>query len=414
MVLGQSPSSSFLLAGLRLNEGGGNLENFAYFSDEEWGDALRQVVQHDIAPLLYHRLNTQHFAGVVPDPVLRMLRAITLRVAAENLRLYYDLAQILAAFQKRHMPILVLKGAYLAEIVYGNRALRSMGDVDLLFKKSDLAKAEGVLRELGYSGPRHPSEEVDLRHARSLVKNNGLKVDLHWAIERPTAPFSIDIEGLWKRAQPVTIAGAEVLALSPEDLLLHLCLHASFDHQFYYGLRALCDITETIRYHQSHLDWALVQARTREWGISKSVYLSLALTKEYTGALVSDEVIESLKPARFFPQVLLWAKDELFAAPHSDAALPVGLTQVWTHEGIRAKALLFWRRACPSVKDMAELYALSPTSTWVYLYYPLRWKDLLFQYGRPAWRLFRRDETVIGLAERKDQQLALKNWLASV
>ena len=63
---------------------------------------------------------------------------------------------------------------------------------------------------------------------------------------------------------------------------------------------------------------------------------------------------------------------------------------------------------------MAEMYRASPDSKRIYLYYPVRWRDLLRRHGRSAWRFLRRDDVMMDLAERENQKTALSDWLASV
>jgi hypothetical protein len=54
---------------------------------------------------------------------------------------------------------------------------------------------------------------------------------------------------------PVQIAGCDSLTPSPEDLLLHLCPHISYQNRFAFGLPPSCDIAETISRFDSTLDW---------------------------------------------------------------------------------------------------------------------------------------------------------------
>jgi len=49
---------------------------------------------------------------------------------------------------------------------------------------------------------------------------------------------------LWQRVQTVTLDGIPYPILTPEDLLLHLCVHASYQHQFAFDLRSLWDIRQ--------------------------------------------------------------------------------------------------------------------------------------------------------------------------
>ena len=57
---------------------------------------------------------------------------VYLASAHRNLRLFGELRQILRAFNAAGLSVIPLKGACLAEMIYGNIALRPMVDVDLL------------------------------------------------------------------------------------------------------------------------------------------------------------------------------------------------------------------------------------------------------------------------------------------
>ncbi len=58
-------------------------------------------------------------------------------------------------FWTPQIKTIVLKGAMLAETVYPNIALRSMGDIDLLIHKDDLDRAAKRILELGYIFNEH-------------------------------------------------------------------------------------------------------------------------------------------------------------------------------------------------------------------------------------------------------------------
>src|SRR5207253_1648910 len=161
-----------------------------------------------------------------------------------------------------------------------------------------------------------------------LTRPDGVPVELHWTITRPTAPFKIDLDGLWERARPALIGGVEALVLSVEDLLLHLCLHAAFDHQFFLGFRACWDIRQTIQHHDSEIDWEQLQDRARQWGVSKYVYLTLHLAKDLLGAAVPPHAITALRPDGFDPRLMAWAKAELLTDRSAAVPVPPTLAQM--------------------------------------------------------------------------------------
>jgi len=71
-------------------------------------------------------------------------------IAARNIRLYADLARALRALNQADVPVMVLKGAALAQTVYPRLSQRPMGDADLLVRPEDRDRARGALEAAGY------------------------------------------------------------------------------------------------------------------------------------------------------------------------------------------------------------------------------------------------------------------------
>ena len=97
---------------------------------------------------------------------------------------------------------------------------------------------------------------------------------MHWAPFWPSRLAGIANDACWARSCPATIAGAPTRVLSPEDLLLHVCLHDACDlacGPFGLGLRPLCDAAAIIRHYREILSWLEVQARAAEWHAERSV-----------------------------------------------------------------------------------------------------------------------------------------------
>jgi hypothetical protein len=111
----------------------------------------------------------------------------------------------LADFHRRGIPVISLKGPWLAERLYGDAALRSCCDLDLLVHRSDIAVAEDLLTELGFL----PSGRRD-DYARPF-RRGGIKVELHHDVENPLA-FDFDVETAWKRACLAQFQGGAGLA----------------------------------------------------------------------------------------------------------------------------------------------------------------------------------------------------------
>lgn len=318
--------------------------NFEQLSDSAWEEIAQLSACYMIAPLLYKRLQLLSINSMVPASVIQKLKGLYLVNRANNVRLYHDFAQILKILQNQDITIILLKGAHLAEIVYGNIALRTMGDLDLLIRKADLPKAAEKLLQMGYSWSKPiecmPNIEISCnqsQHLLPLIKPNGTTIELHWTIENPNPAFRIDVNGLWERARPVSIAGVEAMVLSPEDLLLHLCLHTSYHHAFCFGLRPFCDISATIHHYQNEIDWKQIELRAHEWGVSTYVHITLWLTRELLGVTVPEALIKSLEPSDFDTHMVDLAKNQIFEV--SDNPLQsIQLIRFWESKRILDKA----------------------------------------------------------------------------
>jgi hypothetical protein len=396
----------------------------AQLSEADWEEVKKLAVEQRLAPLLYDRLKVHRLLATLPASVQQQLQRRYRFNAHRNLRLYKQLLRLLKYLNRADIPVIVLKGAHIANFVYENITLRTMSDVDLLVKQADVPQVEEILQQMDYV--------LDIRQDKSWYVENhyhfhyaplneGIYVEIHWHIQCSTSPFTLDLDELWQRAQPATIAGVEMLVFSPEYLLLHLSMHISMHEYGYSGLRSLCDISETIRHYQNEIDWKEVYSRTRQWNAAKAVYLSLYLAQDWLGAAVPNEVLDRLKPTGFEFSIVPLVNQRIFNdnnAPPNE--LSTYFTQLWDSkrgpDKITNLLTLLTRIFLPP-EAMAQKYSLSPDSKLIYLYYPVRLKDLLIRYSRVSWQLLRRDEEakacVDDINELVDLKATLKEWFAS-
>ena len=373
-------------------------------TEADWDRLIALARLHTVAPVLYLRLKKR---GITPPPAMaEQLRRIYLASAVRNTELFHELGHILRALQAAHIPVIPLKGACLAEAVYGNIALRSMGDVDLLVKSNDLAQALDVLRALGYVS-EYPFEiETERRivhHMPRISKPGGLIVEMHWTIVHPRNVCfgDNDLDPIWSRAHPVKIAGVQVLMLSPTDLLLHQCLHP-VQHRFNSaGLRNYVDIALVIQRYGEAIDWEQFTARAKQWDIANGVRLALQLAEEWTGAAVPAGVLAALTTAPLDDAVLDWVRHKVLngssLALTRDAELFKGkVRMVALFEGKarwRDKLGLVRDELFPSRVLMARQYP-APANSWRILgYYAIHFKDLWVSQSRAIWQLVWRDKT---------------------
>jgi hypothetical protein len=126
---------------------------------------------------------------------------------------------LLGARGVRSLP---LKGAALAERLYDSVAHRPMADVDLLVL-DEWPRAVTLLEEAGFA------EQGQADHARAFLDPaSGTVVELHRGVTSCARLFPLDLDATWRRSRRG--AGLMKQVPSSEDLLVHLALHAAFQH----------------------------------------------------------------------------------------------------------------------------------------------------------------------------------------
>lgn len=376
-------------------------DDLAAWPAEAWEAIVAVATRQGLTPLLYQRCVREERAAL-PEALAAQLRGHYYATAAANLRRFHGLGQALAALERAGLRALALKGAHLAPLVYGDLALRPMADLDLLVQ--DGAAATAALRPLGYS-PLPAEEWMAQRYGHFALRDaTGGLLELHESIGAATTG-SVDHGGLWARAERVDLAGASALVLSPEDLLLHICLHAGAQDLFLGGLRPLCDLTATLSRYHTRLDQGLAAARACEWGLARVVYLCLTLAQELLSAPVQAKALAALSPGEDAAgQLLVVRRMVLDEDLRAQGAPSPNLVALWA--GRHTSPWTVARRVLwPEPSHLRTLLRLPPDQPLRPWHYLRRWLHLATRRGR-ALRL---------LAAGREQAVdwpALVRWLA--
>jgi hypothetical protein len=126
--------------------------------------------------------------------------------------------------------------------------------------------------------------DSDLHVAPLRIRST--KVELHWNIEIADGPFKVDVEGLWERAQPFRSLGRGALALSTEDMILHVCIHGSYHHgeaSFDKGIYPVCDLAYIIDRYRTEIQWDVLWERASQWRCTHAIALMLTLCQTLLG-----------------------------------------------------------------------------------------------------------------------------------
>jgi Uncharacterised nucleotidyltransferase len=142
-------------------------------------------------------------------------------------RALLDVAAVLARAGLDHR---VLKGSAVAHLDYGDPALRSFGDVDLLVRSSEWEAAVSALRASGWRREfDEPRPGFDSRFTKGAVMHSddcGVELDLHRTLSLGPFGLTVKLQDLWDGHARFEVGGATLHALAAEERFLHACLHS--------------------------------------------------------------------------------------------------------------------------------------------------------------------------------------------
>jgi hypothetical protein len=254
----------------------------------EWQEVLDHASAHGLTFWL------QGSYGI-PASLQERVHQECLSITARNLALAGELRKLLRTFRDQRVPCLPLRGLALSERLYGDIPPRPMGDIDLLVRKEDLSRIQGLMRELGFSEmDRRPGFAAAFSYTFKFFVERSLMVivEPHWAIAYPPFTDRLDMEAVWDRCVPARVVGEETLSLGREDLLVHLCLHMI--HRDDAPFLWVCELDRYLRQESDAMRWELVLSVSREAGIERLVGHALdeAITK--LEAPVPADVLDAL------------------------------------------------------------------------------------------------------------------------
>jgi len=330
---------------------------------------------------------------------------------ARNMRIIQTLKEISTLFSEHRIETILLKGSHLCNFIYADIGERTMSDIDLMVKESDLGIAEQKLLENGFQTQRKfdiETESVLHHHLPPLLKEDGnVPIELHWTIVYPNAPFTIDINSIWKQSEEISFEGSKVRVLSAPDLVLMLSIHCAYHDRFIHGLKTLCDINAIIKFHGPNLLWEDLVARANSWKADRCLFMVLYLVKKYLGVELPKAVLEQLEPENLSQEFYNTAEERLFAEEPNYSYLPPQLARLWSSDPLDRRVSSFWRQAFPSPGSSEPFYRR------LFVYYPHRTRDLISRYGDTAWKLIKGDRDKHKQAEWENKGNLLVDWLGN-
>jgi hypothetical protein len=244
-----------------------------------WQRVYETATRHGVAPLIYR--NLQQYAqtgnGLVPPDMMSRFKLYLARALVGRERRARRLAEVLARFNQSNIDVMLIKGAAVELLVY-DKVCTTPQDLDLVLKpgREQLTnQTEALIAQLEGVGI-----EYDYFEHHDVTMNGVLPVDFHQ---------------IWEEAVSVTFRGQRVLVMSPEDMLISLCINSC--RKRFFRLKALCDIAETVRQYRD-MDWKRLQSKARKVEVTDIVYTALLATQMTLGCELPAGTLDKLKGCR--------------------------------------------------------------------------------------------------------------------
>jgi hypothetical protein len=206
---------------------------------------------------------TRPVQQAMPPDAVETLKRSYYRSIALNTRLVHQLAHVGKELSRSGATILLLKGAALAQQLYGHAGLRPIGDIDLTVAPEHVAACRQILIELGYVPRHHGVRVAELRSQNNQEmfdpqNSHQAPVELHWHLfDTPYYHHHVPMDWFWANSETYSIVGQSFQVLSPVANLVYLPAHLALHHK-YDSLHSHLDLALLIAKEQNRLDWGMV------------------------------------------------------------------------------------------------------------------------------------------------------------
>ncbi len=174
---------------------------------------------------------------------------------------------------------MLVKGPLVSLLAYGDPAVRSYVDLDLIVRHRQIVAATKIMIGLGYE----PDVPVSIIEAGKipgeyLFKRPGTSqiVELHTERTFRYYPRPMPVEDYLERRRRVMVDGQEIPALCLEDEIVLNCIHGA--KHFWERLMWVADIAAIVLRHKE-IDWKRLQRFADDVGAQRMVHLALQLER---------------------------------------------------------------------------------------------------------------------------------------
>ncbi len=284
----------------------------------DWPKLLLLAEDHGVMGHLAARLRGLDASLVPPETMQALLERQRAQIFF-SLKMTAELFRLLDLFASEGIGALAVKGPVLSVQAYGDPAMRSYGDLDLLVRQRDIRRATQLMIAAGYDS-QVPISAIDAGKIPGQYlfsrPDSKLLVELHNDFTLRYFPRRLPLERIFQRQIRVPLDSREVPALSVEEELVLICVHGA--KHLWERLMWIADVAALVS-RQTSLDWDRAAASAKEVGAERMLHTGLQLAASLLRVQLPDKVLPMVKAdvvaARLASQILKWLPAAGYAPP---------------------------------------------------------------------------------------------------
>ncbi|MEI7832421.1 MAG: nucleotidyltransferase family protein [bacterium] len=266
----------------------------------DWHKVRSLAQHHGVSPLVYKRLK-EVALDLVPPAVMQEMAAFQKANELRVIQMTADLIRVVRALEAENIPVICLKGPVLAQVLYGDPAMRLFGDLDILVPPDCMHRVEEILKTIGVKpiiNECHPDEVITEQELTNdwersyLFHNQRHLLEVHWKITDADFQHAFNIDEIFSSNQGVVLNGHTIKTLNTEDTALYLCYHGT--HHCWMKYRYLDDFTSALR----NIDvskWEQLLSSSASRGLRLPLLVTLGLCQYLLGLELPQEVSKNIR-----------------------------------------------------------------------------------------------------------------------
>ena len=253
----------------------------------QWDYIYKTAYLHGVAPLVASNLLTCASSGLsIPRQVVAQFLLCREQSIAVDRARNEKLSETLSYFQKHAIDVMLIKGAALNIFVYQQPWYTTSEDIDVILRT----------RKEELTGT---SDEEIVELFRPLIEHDYFE---HHDLNL-NGILPIDFQELWENASKTKCSGHEVFVLSPEDMLISVCVNSA--RKRFFMLKNMCDVAEVIaKQRDLNIDLEKMVEKARIYKCNNIVYTALLVAKMCLKSHVPDQLLTRLSVHPFKARII--------------------------------------------------------------------------------------------------------------